>query len=191
MHRTRYRRGQNLDAPRLRAANNDSSSPGKCSIDKCDKTAISKRPGSLCSQHHRTMKKRGNPLSAASYNVFKTCTITGCDRPYKNNGMCNPHVTKGYKFGLSCMQLDMIYSRGKCDSCGRELSLDKMVLDHDHSCCDSDKSGSNKTCGMCFRGVLCGPCNTGLGMFGDDMERMDKAILYLERHIVRKYGEVD
>jgi hypothetical protein len=42
----------------------------------------------------------------------------------------------------------------------------KMVVDHDH-----------ETGGV--RGVICGNCNTGLGMFGDAPEALQRAADYL------------
>lgn len=48
-------------------------------------------------------------------------------------------------------------------------------IDHDHSCCPAKKS-----CGQCIRGILCGPCNRGLGYFGDDPTRLRAAVGYLE-----------
>lgn len=61
----------------------------------------------------------------------------------------------------------------KCAICQKELSLsaesagDRPVVDHDHK--------TNK-----IRGILCGKCNTGLGMFGDDAENLISAVIYLK-----------
>lgn len=57
----------------------------------------------------------------------------------------------------------------QCDLCGAAnpgRGFRTWHLDHDH------ETGT-------FRGVLCGPCNIGLGHFGDDAERLRKAIRYL------------
>lgn len=52
---------------------------------------------------------------------------------------------------------------GRCGICGRRRSLD---IDHCH------ESGE-------VRGLLCGPCNRGIGFLDDDVELMRKAIVYL------------
>jgi len=61
---------------------------------------------------------------------------------------------------------------GVCGICKSPTS--GWVTDHDHSCCPGKKS-----CGSCIRGVLCNNCNAGLGMFGDDPERLSNAVEYL------------
>ena len=69
---------------------------------------------------------------------------------------------------------------GRCLVCGTDdppkaYARARWHVDHDHKCCPPGKS-----CDKCRRGVLCGPCNSGLGMFGDDIERLRGAIAYLE-----------
>ena len=48
--------------------------------------------------------------------------------------------------------------------------------DHDHACCPGATS-----CGLCFRGLLCAACNTGLGFFRDNIHSLRMAERYLER----------
>lgn len=56
-----------------------------------------------------------------------------------------------------------------CELCGASHALAlPLVLDHDHH------TGA-------FRGWLCNRCNTALGMWEDDPQRMRKAIIYLEK----------
>jgi hypothetical protein len=68
------------------------------------------------------------------------------------------------------------------NACGICLKLfegrDGWHVDHDHSCPCAKKQGS---CGKCVRGLLCGLCNRGLGCFGDDVDRLRAAAVYLSR----------
>lgn len=57
-----------------------------------------------------------------------------------------------------------------CECCSRPVSeIGTLHADHCHT------SGQP-------RGFLCSTCNTGLGQFGDDPERLRAAIRYLKRH---------
>lgn len=68
-------------------------------------------------------------------------------------------------FGLTPEQVDAMVAEqgGVCAICGQGKP---QHIDHDH------RSGR-------VRGVLCGPCNMGLGLFGDDPMRLHAAVRYL------------
>lgn len=68
-----------------------------------------------------------------------------------------------------------------CAGCGRHVSEFKnaLAVDHDHNCCKEDIS-----CGRCIRGLLCQLCNTGIGLLGDNIEGVKKALDYLDRGYV-------
>ncbi len=53
---------------------------------------------------------------------------------------------------------------GVCKMCGKEPGKRKLCVDHDHSCCPGEK-----TCGKCFRGLVCYRCNTMLGYIESDL----------------------
>jgi hypothetical protein len=60
---------------------------------------------------------------------------------------------------------------GKCAICGKHAKDLKrgLAVDHCH------KTGK-------VRGLLCHPCNQGLGLFKEDLELMDRAIIFLTHH---------
>lgn len=59
---------------------------------------------------------------------------------------------------------------GRCEICDVELQDSVgIAVDHDHAT------------GV-VRGILCGPCNRGIGILGDDPVRLDAAAAYLRRH---------
>jgi hypothetical protein len=75
-------------------------------------------------------------------------------------------------FRLTREQWQVIYNKqnGMCAICGK--SQDKLgytlQVDYDHN------AGR-------VRGLLCKRCNLGIGMFGEDVENINKAISYLEK----------
>ena len=60
---------------------------------------------------------------------------------------------------------EMVKATPHCPICGSE---EPLVVDHDHS------TGK-------VRGLICQPCNKGLGFFRDNTEAMKNAINYLEQ----------
>lgn len=83
------------------------------------------------------------------------------------------------KYGISA---DEYYSllaaqAGGCAACSKPPGERRLHVDHDHSCCEG-----NGSCGKCVRGLLCSQCNTGLGMFNDDPDRLLSAALYVLSH---------
>ena len=85
------------------------------------------------------------------------------------------HLSLKYKISLEEYQQKVAEQGGLCAICGRE-SLTKgktgrvytLAVDHEH--------GTGRV-----RGLLCGPCNQGLGSFGEDVSRLKAAIKYLEK----------
>lgn len=72
-------------------------------------------------------------------------------------------------------QNEMLLAQGGiCPICETPLTLATAHVDHDQSCCSGRTS-----CGQCVRGFLCADCNIGLGRFGDDPKRLQRAALYL------------
>jgi hypothetical protein len=64
---------------------------------------------------------------------------------------------------------------GRCAICDAPSGKRRFHIDHDHSHCSA-----NQGCDECVRGLLCSPCNTGLGMFSDNADRLRSAIAYME-----------
>lgn len=75
---------------------------------------------------------------------------------------------KASRYGLTVEQLvDMMdKADGICEICQKPTEL--LVIDHCHTT-------------MVVRGLICNKCNTALGLFGDDIEAMQRAIEYLNR----------
>lgn len=64
-----------------------------------------------------------------------------------------------------------------CGLCNRQGK--KLVVDHDHECCSS-----NKSCGKCIRGLVCYDCNIFLGRIDTIPDIYQKALVYKESHRV-------
>lgn len=75
-------------------------------------------------------------------------------------------ATYKYEYGITPERYDELFKQqnGKCAIC--KESFDKLDVDHCH-----------KT--SIVRGLLCGSCNRALGLFKDDIKRIQEAINYL------------
>lgn len=78
------------------------------------------------------------------------------------------------KYGITMDEFDAMLEEqnGCCMICGRHHTTqeNRFCVDHCH------------TTGK-IRGLLCYPCNSGLGHFKDDIDMMFKAIAYLNEHM--------
>ncbi len=70
-------------------------------------------------------------------------------------------------YGISLTQYEEILKRqgGKCGSCRKVMR--QVCVDHNHHT------------GV-VRGLLCQPCNTGIGLLGDNVEGLMRALAYLK-----------
>lgn len=71
-------------------------------------------------------------------------------------------------YGISEAEYDVMFERqhGLCAICGKPGRARGLHVDHDH------ETGA-------VRGLLCHPCNSGMGMLGDDPKLLASAIEYL------------
>ena len=100
-------------------------------------------------------------------------------RRYETYKVQRRTVQRKHKYGLTDEQFTKLLGDqcGKCACCGVELDdswtrqhkHNKLVIDHDH------KTGL-------VRGLLCTMCNKGLGLLGDNLEGLQKAVDYLKKH---------
>lgn len=151
----------------------------KCPVhyEKCDYCERSAVVRGYCQTHYKR-KRSGDGDIAREIKTFEVhannpCKITWCDDLNYQRGYCRTHlrVAKHHP-KLSSSMASKILEKNECEICGQTEGI--LHIDHDHSI--HDEVGA---CDECVRGLLCNSCNTGLGMFGDDVTKMQLAIGYL------------
>ena len=95
----------------------------------------------------------------------------GMARYYKENKdrFRNSNYKRTYGISLDDYNSILTKQNFKCVLCGRHTSEVSRGLHVDH-CHETGK----------VRGLLCLGCNAGLGMLGDNVEGLEKAIKYLK-----------
>lgn len=116
-------------------------------------------------------------LRSSTKNKYKTNPEYWQEWRYKNIDKCKSADIKR-KFGITLIDFESMITaqQGECLICGVEfwsLNIRDVAIDHDH------KTGK-------IRGILCRKCNTGIGMFNDDLKVVKKAVAYLEGSICER-----
>lgn len=167
----------------------------KCKVSGCEKVRATN--GTACNMHaarwfkHKsydtpTFRANGSALIRdAQGNKYcpRCCQWLNEDQfstsPYASDKLKSPctQCTNVARWGLTRSSYEALLDEqsGVCALCYQPPTARRLAVDHDHTCCPD-----NKSCGRCIRGLLCHPCNTGLGLFRDSTEVLGLAISYLE-----------
>lgn len=135
----------------------------------CDRCHVNFSGGACyCTPCGKEMNARKRRLRAER-NKEGLCSELGCNATAAQGlARCENHIFQKrlYRFGLSETDFNAMLQRqnGRCAICGRD---EQLVIDHEHNAVGR------------VRGLLCTACNTGLGHFGDDPERLIRAASYL------------
>jgi hypothetical protein len=125
-------------------------------------------------QWYQLNKERIRSLSRDHYEENKEQIKAQVKEYCRKNPIKVKNTSLKYKFGISIEEYNDLLSlqEGKCAICGSietgRSDTKYLHVDHDHL------SGK-------VRGLLCNKCNIGIGLFNDDIFRLKKAIIYLER----------
>ena len=129
-------------------------------------SAVSPLRGAQLSVSHKLCVECGKMLDSATGYVNSKSQRTG--KLYLNSACrpCHNHRTR------VVAKLKLKHPRPPagtpCECCGR---VSKLFLDHSH---DTDT----------FRGWICRECNSSIGLMGDSVEGVRKALTYLETRAV-------
>ena len=166
-HWRRFNRGDDMDAPIRKYK-----SRPNCSV--CGEPSHSR---GLCNYHYNHRNRA--PDNPVREYAREGCLVPDCTGKHADSGLCSKHAQRRRKYNLTVQDLLATYT-SPCRICGAPPVTDSSKrphgVDHDHSCCP----GTARSCGKCVRGVLCHGCNSGLGAFRDDIDRMKRAIRYVE-----------
>lgn len=133
----------------------------------------------FCRDHNKQFVNHGEVWAIGGGRPASTepCQFDGCDSPAtRMTSLCLRHKNRARNHGMTHGELLELMNGARCAVCG---GTDRLVIDHDHSCCDSGKRGDS--CGKCIRGVLCNGCNTSLGMLGESQETILNLLAYVQQ----------
>ena len=176
MHWMRMKKGSPaMDAP-ARKYHVPYTSSRICQEEQCGRLVQTR---GYCGRHYNAARKF-NSLNQAETVV---CPLDG--EAANRSGVCDRHYDIHRSFGWKGIAALMLYATDGCSICGDKER--RPHIDHDHSCCGPTigKGATRRTCGQCVRGALCSQCNVGIGYFNDSVDKMQKAIAYLQKWEVK------
>jgi Recombination endonuclease VII len=121
------------------------------------KTTCARKP--LHQGEHRSAKALVDRKERKTARRLAVRSPRGKPNPEARSRWRRKHLLSRY--GISQTQFDWLLKAQDhaCAMCHRAFGEGVIFIDHDHHCCDTEKS----SCGKCIRGLLCLSCNTALG----------------------------
>jgi hypothetical protein len=174
-----------------------------CSVDFCDDNAKSL---GLCNAHY-FQQRAGKPFSrvrvrrqprhtdevarrdeqgrkrclvCAEWRIVENFAVSNASKdgrfPACRSCSRDRHLARRYRISSAEADALLASQGGACAICREPIDAwtSDVHIDHDHTCCPGQS-----TCGGCVRGVLCAPCNHGIGRFRDNPQLLRAAIDYL------------
>ena len=140
-----------------------------CSIPNCVEGVVGH---GYCTRHYDAFRLKGSPTATVKKLTPRgsLCKFKRCSRNLAQGGrgLCSPHYTVFRRFGEEGLKLRELIEGGEpCEIC-QEVKP-RMAIDHCHN-----------TNGV--RGILCGTCNTSLGMVLDSSTALENMISYIVLH---------
>lgn len=84
------------------------------------------------------------------------------------------HLSRTYGLDKNGYDELLKSQNGVCAICKNPPEFRNLYVDHDHSCCPSEKS-----CGNCVRALLCRSCNLAISYFKDNPDLMLSGASYI------------
>jgi len=119
--------------------------------------------------------RANHPEKSGKWRKEHLAEVHEAERKYReaNGEQCAERVRRCQleRYGLTPEDYDRLLrdQNGVCVICGRPPQRKRLHVDHDH------ETGV-------VRGLLCYRCNTGIGLFGDSVDRLLGAAHYLQQH---------
>lgn len=112
-------------------------------------------------------KQCGSCLEWLALDSFGACATAPTGLNYWCKGCHNAERRlRRYNLDEASYQAMIEVQGNQCANLGCRRETDRgLHVDHDHLCCPDRES----SCGECIRGLLCGNCNTALGLIDDSV----------------------
>lgn len=133
-----------------------------------------RRKGNRAGEEKKRIEKHGmHPMNVAGTDAYIKYRTS---EKYRRTS-ANAHLRRTYGITYDAYLEMLAKQGGVCKICGKAMARTRktgvlrlpLFVDHNH------KTGR-------VRGLLCSPCNTGVGMFQESEELMNKAIAYLKEN---------
>lgn len=159
-----------------------------CSVTGCDRPMSAR---TWCTMHYSRWRSTGDPEVVKKTNRVpivdgrKRCSSCGDSKPVdqftkskiSSTGLaahcnsCRAHSKRAANYGITVDHYErlLVEQDSRCAICKMLPGMNGLAVDHCH------KTGK-------IRALLCGPCNSAIGLLREDIKLFEAAINYLEKH---------